>query len=154
MSDRDRYESETERERTMDDIIAREKKHQEELENEVAALRNIHEALGSGAWKLQYNEYGELISSKWSDTMRHMLGFESTEDFPDEFESWKSRLHPDNLEHTMQEYRGTVLDYSNKKTYDVEYRLQAKDGSYHWFRAAGRLSRRKDGSPIVFDGVF
>ncbi len=154
MSDRDRYESETERERTIDDIIAMEKKHQEELENEVAALRNIHEALGSGAWKLQYNEYGELISSKWSDTMRHMLGFESTEDFPDEFESWKSRLHPDDLEHTMQEYQSTVRDYSNKKTYDVEYRLQAKDGSYHWFRAAGRLSRRKDGSPIAFDGVF
>ena len=36
----------------------------------------------------------------------------------------------------------------------MEYRLCAKDGSYHWFRAAGRLSRRADGSPISFDGVF
>ena len=95
-----------------------------------------------------------MISCKWSDTMRRMLGFQSTEDFPDEFASWMDRLHPDDKEYTMQEYQSTVDDYSGRKTYDVEYRVQAKDGQYHWFRAAGRLSRREDGSPIAFDGVF
>ena len=44
--------------RPIDDIVAEEKKYQRELENEVAALRNIHEALGSGAWKLQYDRRG------------------------------------------------------------------------------------------------
>ena len=140
--------------RPIDDLIARERKHQRALEEEVAALRNIHETLGSGAWKLQYNEQGEMISCKWSDTMRRMLGFQSAEDFPDEFASWMDRLHPDDKEYTMQEYQSTVDDYSGRKTYDVEYRVQAKDGQYHWFRAAGRLSRREDGSPIAFDGVF
>ena len=130
------------------------KKYQEELENEVAALKNIHEALGSGAWKLQYNEKGEMISCRWSDTMRSMLGFTSVEDFPDEFSSWSDRLHPDVKEKILEEYRSTLQDYSGKKTYDTEQRLMAKDGTYHWFRAAGRLSRRSDGSPIAFDGVF
>lgn len=32
--------------------------------------------------------------------------------------------------------------------------MRAKDDSYHWFRAAGRLSRREDGSSVAFDGVF
>ena len=124
------------------------------LEREVAALRNIHEALGSGAWRMQYNERGEMTACLWSDTMRHMLGFASKEDFPDRFESWSDRLHPEDKGHTMQNYEETVRDYSGKKTYDVEYRLMVKDGTYHWFRAAGRLSRRGDGSPIAFDGVF
>lgn len=128
--------------------------YQKALEEELATLRNIHEALGSGAWKLQYNVQGEMTSCHWSDTMRKMLGFTSTEDFPDEFTSWQNRLHPADWERTMQEYKTTVQDYSGKKTYDTEYRVQAKDGTYHWFRAAGRLSRRKDGSPIAFDGVF
>ena len=128
--------------------------YQKALEEELATLRNIHEALGSGAWKLQYNAQGEMTSCHWSDTMRKMLGFTSTEDFPDEFTSWQNRLHPADWERTMQEYKTTVQDYSGKKTYDTEYRVQAKDGTYHWFRAAGRLSRRKDGSPIAFDGVF
>ncbi len=123
--------------RPIDDIIAEERKTQQELENEVAALRNIHEALGSGAWKLEYNERGEMTGCHWSDKMRRMLGFSSAEDFPDEFDAWQLRLHPDDVENTMAEYRETVFDYTSRKTYDVEYRVRAKDGTYHWFRAAG-----------------
>ncbi len=140
--------------RPIDDIVAEEKRYQKKLEDEITALRNIHEALGSGAWKLQYNEKGEMTSCYWSDTMRHMLGFASTEDFPDDFVSWSSRLHPEDKDRTMEEYRSTVQDYTGRKTYDTEYRVQAKNGVYHWFRAAGRLSRRADGSPVAFDGVF
>ena len=127
---------------------------QEKLESEMITLQNIHRAIGSGAWKLQYNEQGEMISCKWSDTMRHMLGFESTEDFPDEFESWIERLHPEDKEYALKEYSSTVKDYSNQKKYDIEYRVCDKSGVYRWFRAAGELSRRADGSPIAFDGVF
>ena len=140
--------------RPIDDIIREEKRYQKELETEVMTLRNIHEALGSGAWKLQYNADGEMTACKWSDTMRRMLGFTSTEDFPDRFSSWMDRLHPEDKERTMQAYRNAVEDYEGKTIYDTEYRVQAKDGIYHWFRAAGQLSRRADGSPIAFDGVF
>ena len=131
-----------------------EEKYKAELESEMAALQNIHEALVSGAWKFQYNERGEQISCRWSDTMRRMLGFESTADFPDVIQSWSDRLHPDDKAFVMKEFYETVQDYSGRKTYDVEYRLRNKAGEYHWFRAAGRLSRRADGSPIAFDGVF
>ena len=131
-----------------------EEKYKAELESEMAALQNIHEALVSGAWKFQYNERGEQISCRWSDTMRSMLGFESTADFPDVIESWSDRLHPEDKAFVMNEFMSTVADYSGRKTYDVEYRLRNKAGEYHWFRAAGRLSRRADGSPIAFDGVF
>lgn len=101
-----------------------------DMEMEMTALQNIHEALGSGAWKLEYNAEGEMVSCRWSDTMRHMLGFTSTEDFPDEFSSWSDRLHPEDREYTMEEYRSTVEDYTSRKTYDVEYRVAAKDGTY------------------------
>lgn len=97
--------------RPIDDIVAEEKKHRQELENEMATLRNIHEALGSGAWKLQYNEQGEMTTCQWSDTMRHMLGFTSTEDFSDEFESWMNRLHPD-----ADECNSWILTVDEEKT--------------------------------------
>lgn len=132
----------------------REQVYRAKLESENATLRNLHEALVSGAWKLLYNEKGELIDCQWSDTLRRMLGFTSIEDFPNVFEAWSSRLHPADKEYTLNEYRSTVMDYSGKKTYDVEHRVKNKDGSYHWYRAAGRLSRRTDGSPVSFDGVF
>lgn len=140
--------------RPIDDIVAEEKKYRKELDREMATLKNIHEALGSGAWRFQYNRQGEMTSCRWSDTIRHMLGFSSTEDFPDEFEAWKSRLHPEDRERTLRAYQETVEDYTGKKVYDIEYRLRLKDGSYQWFRAAGQLSRREDGSPIAIDGIF
>ncbi len=131
-----------------------EREYKKRLQDENAALRNIHAALGSGAWRLEYDHRGQMTVCHWSDTMRNMLGFVSTEDFPDRFESWSDRLHPEDKETTLAEYESTLRDYSGQKTYDVEYRLRAKDGTYHWFRAAGRLSRRRDGSPIACDGVF
>jgi len=140
--------------RPIDDIIAEEKKHQAELENEITTLNNIHETLGSGGWKLLYNEQGEMIGCHWSDTFRHMLGFSSLEDFPDEFSSWMDRLHPEDKERTLRHYRNALEDPTGKTVYDTEYRVRLKSGEYQWFRAAGRLSRRADGSPIAFDGVF
>ena len=36
----------------------------------------------------------------------------------------------------------------------MEYRLLTRHAGWRWFRAAGRLSRREDGSPITFVGLF
>ena len=135
-------------------IMQSEEDYKRSLEDKMAEFKNIHEALGSGSWALRYDTAGKLIECSWSDTFRKMLGFESLEDFPNEFESWKSRIHPDDKEYTLREYYESLWDYNNKKTYDVEYRVQNKDGTYHWYRTAGRLSRRADGSPITFNGVF
>lgn len=135
-------------------IMQSEEDYKRSLEDKMAEFKNIHEALGSGSWALRYDTAGKLIECSWSDTFRKMLGFESLKDFPNEFESWKSRIHPDDKEYTLREYYESLWDYNNKKTYDVEYRVQNKDGTYHWYRTAGRLSRRADGSPITFNGVF
>ena len=89
--------------------MAGEKERQRTLENEVTALRNIHETLSSGAWKLGYDERGEMTPCYWSDTMRRMLGFTSTENFPNEFSAWSDRLHPDDREHTLKEYQDKRL---------------------------------------------
>ena len=36
----------------------------------------------------------------------------------------------------------------------MEYRLLTKNREYRWFRAAGKLSRRGDGTPISYIGIF
>ncbi len=124
------------------------------LEKKMISLRNIHAALTSGAWNLMYDASGKLVSVNWSDTLRHMLGFTSTEDFPNTFETWSDRLHPQDKQRTLDNYKRTVEDRTGKTIYDSEYRILSKAGEYHWFRATGYLSRRADGSPQSFDGVF
>lgn len=136
------------------DFSTKENEYKKQLEKQIVSFQNIHEALGSGAWNLMYDHEGKLAAVNWSDTLRKMLGFTSIKDFPNTFEAWADRLHPDDKAYTMQEYEQTVTDRTGRKKFDVEYRLQSKNGKYHWFRATGQLSRRSDHSPESFDGVF
>jgi len=114
----------------------------------------IHASLGSGPWSMEFDERGEMTSCAWSDTFRHMLGYESAADFPDVLESWSDLLHEEDKAHVMREYWDTVRDYTGVKTYDVEYRLLTRNSGWRWFHAAGRLARREDGTPIAFYGLF
>ena len=125
-----------------------------ELEHETTALRMVHELLASGMWSMEFNERGEMISVLWSDEFRSMLGYESEEDFPNVLESWSDLLHEEDKDRVLHEYYSTIDDYTGKKTYDVNYRLLTKNQGWRWFRAAGKLSRREDGTPISYIGIF
>ena len=137
--------------------ITREKEHDSlylALQNEAASLNTIHEMLGSGKWTMGFDEAGEMVSVSWSDEFRRMLGYHDTEDFPDVLESWSDLLHPDDRERILREFNETISDYTGRKTYDVEYRLLTKNRGYRWYRAVGKPTRRADGSPISYIGVF
>ena len=124
------------------------------LQNEAASLDTIHEMLGSGKWTMDFDEAGVMVRVSWSDEFRRMLGYHGTDDFPDVLESWSDLLHPDDKEHVLNEYNETISDYTGQKTYDVEYRLLTKNRGYRWYRAVGKPTRRPDGSPISYVGVF
>ncbi|NBJ92048.1 response regulator [bacterium 1xD42-62] len=125
-----------------------------QIERERAAMENIQAALGSGPWSMEFNERGEMVSCIWTDVFRKMLGYKSVEDFPNKLESWSDLLHEEDKAYVIKEYWDTVKDYTGQKTYDVQYRLLTQNAGWRWFHAAGRLSRREDGSPITFVGFF
>ena len=126
----------------------------QQLEHETTALRMVHELLASGMWSMEFNEKAEMTGVLWSNEFRTMLGYESEEDFPNVLESWSDLLHEEDKARVLNEYYGTINDYTGKKTYNVDYRLLTKKKGWRWFRAAGKLSRREDGSPISYIGIF
>lgn len=125
-----------------------------QIEKEQAAMENIHDAMNSGLWSMEFNERAEIVSCTWSEVFRKMVGYETEEEFPNRLESWSDLLYEEDKEQAVEEYWDTVKDYTGEKTYDVEYRLFTKHAGLRWFHAAGRLSRREDGSPIAFVGLF
>ena len=120
----------------------------------MASLDTIHEMLGSGKWTMDFDESGAMTRVNWSDEFRRMLGYRDANDFPDVLESWSDLLHPKDKERILKEFNETIADYTGKKTYDVEYRLLTKNAGYRWYRAVGKPTRRADGSPITYVGVF
>ncbi len=125
-----------------------------QIEREQMDMENIHTAMGSGRWSMEFNEKGEMTACIWTEVFRKMLGYDSEEEFPNRLESWSDLLYPEDKVRTLREYWDTVRDYSGRKSYDVEYRLYTRHAGLRWFHAAGRLSRREDGSPLSFIGLF
>jgi len=125
-----------------------------EAERRRQELDNLHGALGSGPWSMEFDAEGNMVSCEWSDIFRRMVGYQSEADFPNVLESWSDLLHKEDKERVLQAYWAAVNDRTGNTDYDVEYRLLTKNAGWRWFHAAGRLSRREDGSPQTFIGLF
>ena len=148
------YNAMYEQRRERDTLAAERARALELLKREQTSLKILHEMLHSGMWTMDFNERGEMTDVFWSDEFRRMLGYESEEDFPNVLESWSDLLPEDDRERVLKEYNDTISDYTGQKTYDVEYRLLTKDRGWRWFHAVGRPSRREDGSPVTYVGLF
>jgi len=90
----------------------------------------------------------------WSQTFRTMLGFRDENDFPNVLSSWASRLHPEDAQPTVDAFLAHLNDNSGRTPYDIEYRLQLRDGSYRWFQATGATERGPHGVPLRVAGVL
>lgn len=139
--------------RCVDSIVEKENAHKVAIE-EAKALLLIHESLGSGNWTMEFDAKGQLARVIWSQRFRVMLGFNDTNDFPDSLEAWTTLIHPDYKEKVLQQFWGTIRDFTGQKIYDVKYPCRTKNGSYIWVHDACRLSRRVDGSPDILYGIF
>jgi PAS domain S-box-containing protein len=115
------------------------------------------EAAGTGWWDMSVvlddpvNPNNEFI---WSKQFRTMLGFRTESEFPNILNSWASRLHPDDAQRAVDAFLGHLNDRTGRTPYNLEYRLQLKDGSYRWFRATGATSRDNMGVPLRVAGVL
>ena len=77
----------------------------------------------------------------YSPRVKEVLGL-SMDDI-ETVQDWVDRIHPEDLEH----YRQSITAHLRGETdrMDVEYRYQARDGSWHWARQHGLALRRPDG---------
>ena len=126
----------------------------EELEYQRFRLRTVNEAVHSGMWYMKINADFSIAYAIWSDEFRRMVGFKGESDFPNKVESWSSRLHPEDVDHTISSFTKCIKDLSGQTPYDVDYRLKVHDGSYRWYHASGNVVRDKNGHPEEIIGVF
>ncbi len=79
----------------------------------------------------------------YSPRMKELLGH-TDDEMPNVFESFESRLHPDDHDGILDELNAHL---QHRKPYDVEYRLRTKSGEYRWFRARGQAVWNEAGQP-------
>ena len=100
------------------------------------------EGAGDGVWDRDLQTGQESYSRRWKE----MLGYAEHEILPNHQE-WEIRIHPDDRQAVL----ASSADYIAGKTasYEPEYRLRCKDGSYKWILSRGMIvSRDPSGKPL------
>jgi len=125
--------------------ITERKKSEEELRKSQEQYALAAEGANDGLWDWDIAANEIYHSPRW----KSMLGYEVNE-LTSGFEAWRKLIHPDDLDHAT-----TALDnYLTGKadTYDIEIRLQHKDGTWRWIRDRGKALRDKNGKAIRMAG--
>ncbi|PTU03598.1 chemotaxis protein [Pseudomonas sp. HMWF031] len=115
----------------------------------------VNRAASEGLWDMDVVA-GDPVNPKnriwWSSQFRNLLGFSDERDFPNVLASWADRLHPEDLQATLDANARHLNDKSGNTPYNIRYRLAMKDGSYRWFHAQGETLRDERGTPIRVAG--
>ena len=79
-----------------------------------------------------------------------MLGY-SDDELPNEFSSWDSRVHPDDLEVALAGLQENID--GKTEYYEDTHRLKHKDGYWVWILDCGKAIFDEDGKPIRMIGT-
>ncbi|WP_434686806.1 PAS domain-containing protein [Pseudanabaena minima] len=105
------------------------------------------ESSGDGIWDWNVQTNEVFFSHRW----KAMLGFEDSE-ISNDFSEWNIRVHPEDIEIAYAEIFKHFLGETSQ--YEIEHRLQCKDGSYKWVLTRGKIfSRAANGAPLRFLGT-
>ena len=103
-------------------------------------------------WYENLDENGRIKDIHFSNRMRELLGYKSTEEFPDELSTLMTFTHPDDVQIMLQGAIDTGTGKSEK--YDVQYRIRKADGDYLWCNATGELVKDSRGNTVGMYGAF
>ncbi|KAB2969424.1 PAS domain-containing protein [Zoogloea sp.] len=129
----------------------------ESLAASTARFSLAMDMMSDGVWDAELVNGNPLhpdSSFWWSPQLRRLLGYAGEDDFPNVLESWARCIHPEDKDAVMDGLSRHLADYSGATAYEVEYRLQRKDGVYRWFRARGASQRDAGGVPIRVVGAL
>lgn len=100
------------------------------LEQTQQKLSMSLKASNTGLWDWNLNTNDVYYSPEWKAQLGYL-----PDDLPDNLDTWKSLLHPDDRESAL----GKVQEYlaSSDLQYENEFRLCHREGGYRWIMARG-----------------
>ncbi len=123
------------------------KKKEAELLRSEQRWKFALDGAGDGVWEYNF----QTNESYYSPLYKLMLGF-SEDEFKNEANEWRARLHPDDLQRINDIDR--QYEQEGLQNHAVEYRLLNKAGEYVWVLDRGMvLERSPDGKPLKVIGT-
>jgi PAS domain S-box-containing protein len=108
-------------------------------------LRLAVESGNIGLFDRNFETQKVKVSAEW----KQQLGYKNDE-FPDDSVEWEKRLHPDDKSKAIDAMEECI--HSDHDTYEVDFRMQHKDGSYRWILEKGLIHRNSSGKAVRLIG--
>lgn len=115
------------------------------LEDALFKLDEVIKAGNVGLWDWDLKTDKVHYSKEW----KRQIGYEADE-ISDEFEEWRSRVHPDDLEQTLETVQQNLTQTRDK--HEVEFRFRHRDGSYRWILSHAAVIKDGTGHPLRMIG--
>jgi len=128
------------------EVITERKNIEEQLRKSQEQLQLAIEGseLGFWDWNIQTGE------TFFSYNYFSMLGYEPS-DLSHTKETWENLLHPDDKEHVFEVLGESI---KNDKSWNIEFRLQKKNGDYKWILGRGKVVEKDNGGkPLRASGT-
>ncbi len=103
---------------------------EQELRNTEARLALVVEEVNAGYWDWDLTTRQLFLSPE----IKRQIGYDDSE-LLNRQEDWESRLHPDDRSYVMATIENFIADH--KPSYEMEFRLRHKDGSFRWIHSRG-----------------
>ncbi len=101
--------------------------------------------LGLWDWNLVNNQV--YFSPIWFS----MLGY-GPDEYPQELDTWTLLQHPEDAKRSMNKVMGVIK--SRDSSFDIEFRMRHKNGSYVWIRSMGKaVGFDGDGNTLRLTGI-
>ncbi|MBW8468533.1 MAG: PAS domain-containing protein [Thiobacillus sp.] len=114
------------------------------LREERQRLQWVLEATRPGIWETNIDTWAMTINDRWAE----MLGYTVAELQPTTFDTWRTLVHPRDLERAqrvLQRHWSGELPY-----YECDVRMRHKAGHWVWINDRGRVHRRDDSGKALY----
>ena len=116
------------------------------LEESQKNLELTVNASNTGLWDLNWISKETYFSPVW----KNQLGYQNHE-LENHFDTWVNLLHPEDRQKAINVFQDFMLDESTR-TYENEFRMQHKDGSYRWIIARGEKIKEANDAVVKVVG--
>jgi len=117
---------------------------EEELREERQRLQWVLEATRPGIWETSIETWAMTINDRWAE----MLGYTVAELQPTTFDTWRTLVHPmdlDRAQRVLQRHWTGELPY-----YECDVRMRHKAGHWVWINDRGRVHRRDESGKALY----
>ncbi len=122
--------------------ITERKEAEKALKDSEERFKFSMEATNDGLWDWNV----ETDDSYFSPAYYTMLGYEVNE-FPSKGSSWRKMIHPDDIEKALTSNKKCIEGKTD--SFEVEFRMQTKRGSYKWILSRGKCVERNEQGKAV-----